>query len=61
MEQWGIADIIPRELLDNAVLLCSEDKPQRCHRREMNASPGPARIRTWPARCSTRPRICYIR
>ena len=25
--------IISRELLDRACLLCSEDKPERCHRR----------------------------
>lgn len=29
----GIEDAIPRELLDSAVLLCSEDKPHHCHRR----------------------------
>jgi uncharacterized protein (DUF488 family) len=29
----GIKATIPRELLDNAVLLCSEDKPHHCHRR----------------------------
>lgn len=33
MEQRRIADNSPRELLDNAVLLCSEDKPDHCHRR----------------------------
>lgn len=33
MRQRGIEDTIPRELVDNAVLLCSEDKPHRCHRR----------------------------
>jgi uncharacterized protein (DUF488 family) len=33
MEHRGIADTVPRELLDNAVLLCSEDKPHHCHRR----------------------------
>ena len=24
---------VPRELIDNAVLLCSEDRPHHCHRR----------------------------
>lgn len=33
MEQRGITDIVPQELLNNAVLLCSEDKPHQCHRR----------------------------
>lgn len=33
MGQRSIEDAVPRELLDNAVLLCSEDKPHRCHRR----------------------------
>jgi uncharacterized protein (DUF488 family) len=33
MEQRKIEDSIPREVLDNAVLLCSEDKPHHCHRR----------------------------
>lgn len=33
MEQRGIADAVPQELLNNAVLLCSEDKPHQCHRR----------------------------
>lgn len=28
-----IEEHIPRELLDGACLLCSEDKPHRCHRR----------------------------
>lgn len=28
-----IEDTVPRELLDNAVLLCSEDKAHHCHRR----------------------------
>ncbi|WP_322797217.1 DUF488 domain-containing protein [Tepidiforma sp.] len=27
------AEAVPRELLDGAVLLCSEDRPDRCHRR----------------------------
>jgi uncharacterized protein (DUF488 family) len=33
MEQRRVEDVVPRELLDNAVLLCSEDKPHHCHRR----------------------------
>ena len=33
MEQRDIAGSVPRELLDNAVLLCSEDTAHRCHRR----------------------------
>jgi uncharacterized protein (DUF488 family) len=33
MEQRGIEDSVPRELLDNSVLLCSEEKPHHCHRR----------------------------
>jgi uncharacterized protein (DUF488 family) len=33
MEQRRINETAPRELLDNAVLLCSEDKPHHCHRR----------------------------
>lgn len=33
MGHRGIEDAVPRELLDNAVLLCSEDKPHHCHRR----------------------------
>ncbi|MEU5846351.1 DUF488 domain-containing protein [Saccharopolyspora shandongensis] len=33
MARRGIEDAIPRELLDNAVLLCSEDQPKHCHRR----------------------------
>jgi uncharacterized protein (DUF488 family) len=28
-----VEDTVPQELLDNAVLLCSEDKAQHCHRR----------------------------
>lgn len=28
-----IEESVPREVLDNAVLLCSEDKPHHCHRR----------------------------
>ncbi|GHH69904.1 hypothetical protein GCM10018793_03110 [Streptomyces sulfonofaciens] len=33
MEQRGIEETVPQELLNNAVLLCSEDKPHHCHRR----------------------------
>jgi len=28
-----IEDTVPRELIDGGCLLCSEDKPERCHRR----------------------------
>lgn len=31
--QRRIEETIPRESLDNACLLCSEDKPKHCHRR----------------------------
>lgn len=33
MRHRGVEDTVSRELLDNAVLLCSEDKPHHCHRR----------------------------
>lgn len=33
MKERRIESAIPHELLDNAVLLCSEDKAHRCHRR----------------------------
>ncbi|MEU5402774.1 DUF488 domain-containing protein [Streptomyces sp. NPDC005963] len=33
MEQRTIEDTVPQCLIDNAVLLCSEDKPHHCHRR----------------------------
>ncbi|URM97855.1 DUF488 domain-containing protein [Actinomadura madurae] len=33
MEHRRIEDTVPKELLDNAALLCSEDKPHQCHRR----------------------------
>lgn len=33
MRHRAIEHSVPRELLDNAVLLCSEDKPHHCHRR----------------------------
>ncbi|WP_405161380.1 DUF488 domain-containing protein [Nocardia sp. NBC_01499] len=33
MAERGIEEAVPRELVDNAVLLCSEDAPHHCHRR----------------------------
>ncbi|WP_079038271.1 DUF488 family protein [Streptomyces sp. NBRC 110028] len=33
MEQRRVEEAVPQELLTNAVLLCSEDKPHHCHRR----------------------------
>jgi uncharacterized protein (DUF488 family) len=33
MKHRRIEDTVPKELLDNAALLCSEDKPHQCHRR----------------------------
>ena len=33
MDERHIEEIIPREILDNGCLLCSEDKPHFCHRR----------------------------
>ncbi|MEU8196453.1 DUF488 domain-containing protein [Microbispora amethystogenes] len=33
MKYRRIEDTIPQELLNNAVLLCSEDKARHCHRR----------------------------
>jgi uncharacterized protein (DUF488 family) len=33
MKHRRIEETVPQELLDNAVLLCSEDKPHHCHRR----------------------------
>lgn len=33
MEQRDISHALPQELVSNSVLLCSEDKPHRCHRR----------------------------
>ncbi len=33
MAQRRIEDAVPRETLDGACLLCSEDKPHHCHRR----------------------------
>lgn len=33
MRQRAIETTVPQDALDNAVLLCSEDKPHHCHRR----------------------------
>ena len=33
MTKRRVEDTIPRELVGDAVLLCSEDKPHHCHRR----------------------------
>lgn len=33
MKHRRIEETVPKELLNNAVLLCSEDKPHHCHRR----------------------------
>ncbi|MFE2754597.1 DUF488 family protein [Actinosynnema sp. NPDC059335] len=33
MRDRRVRDVLPRELVDNAVLLCSEDQPHHCHRR----------------------------
>ena len=33
MQERSIESTIPPAAIDNGVLLCSEDKPQRCHRR----------------------------
>ena len=33
MRDRRIEDSIPREVIDGGCLLCSEDKPHRCHRR----------------------------
>lgn len=33
LRERRIEHTVPRELLDNAVLLCSESEPSRCHRR----------------------------
>lgn len=33
MEQRRIEDVVPREAVAEACLLCSEDKPHHCHRR----------------------------
>lgn len=33
MEQRKIEDTVPREVISDGCLLCSEDKPHHCHRR----------------------------
>jgi uncharacterized protein (DUF488 family) len=33
MRNRSIEDAVPHDLLNNAILLCSEDKPRHCHRR----------------------------
>ena len=33
MKERAIEDVIPREVLSDGCLLCSEDEPHRCHRR----------------------------
>ena len=33
MEERRIQDTVPREILEDGCLLCSEDKPHHCHRR----------------------------
>lgn len=33
LRERRVEDTVPRELLDNAVLLCSEHEPDHCHRR----------------------------
>ncbi|MGV9679340.1 DUF488 domain-containing protein [Nocardia sp. NPDC003482] len=33
MAERRIQDTVPRELLDNSVLLCGEESPEHCHRR----------------------------
>jgi len=33
LEERRPEDIFPKDLFDNACLLCSEDKPEHCHRR----------------------------
>lgn len=33
MEERRVEDKIPKEIVDNGCLLCSEDKPHYCHRR----------------------------
>ena len=33
MEQRRVEETVARETLADAVLLCSEDAPERCHRR----------------------------
>jgi uncharacterized protein (DUF488 family) len=33
LDQRAVEETIPKKLLDGACLLCSEEKPQKCHRR----------------------------
>ncbi len=33
MSQREVERIVPRDIIDNACLLCSEDRPHHCHRR----------------------------
>jgi len=33
MEQRAVQNAVPKELIDQGCLLCSEDKPHHCHRR----------------------------
>lgn len=33
MSKRHVEDIVPRDILDESCLLCSEDKPHHCHRR----------------------------
>jgi uncharacterized protein (DUF488 family) len=33
MRERRVEDTVPRELFDNAILLCSENEPDHCHRR----------------------------
>jgi uncharacterized protein (DUF488 family) len=33
LEERRVEETVPRALLDGACLLCSEDRPERCHRR----------------------------
>lgn len=33
LAQRSVEDAIPKKMLDGACLLCSEEKPQKCHRR----------------------------
>ena len=33
LAERGAAETIPRKMLDGGCLLCSEEKPQKCHRR----------------------------
>ncbi len=33
MRERRIEETVPKDLIDAGCLLCSEDKPERCHRR----------------------------